>query len=83
MSMWGALKGKLRAPIAFGGMKGAQLFIELDEPYEGRQYAVMSDETKGRAKLRERLGRLYQEDDEITVCRFQLGSEVIRVLEVA
>jgi hypothetical protein len=76
------LNGKLMPPANRGGMKGAYNLIELDEPYEGIRYGVMDTETRGRDKVRQRLGRLFETGDAITICRFKIGAEALLVLEV-
>ena len=77
------LKGQLMPPEGHGSMKGAYTFMELAQPYQGRRYGVMSAETQGRQDVAQRLGRDFRRGDEITIRRFELRLQDLRVLEVA
>ncbi len=58
--------------------------VELAEPRDGLQYAVISDETKGRIALINTTedGSLPRGMD-VVVASFERGSEAFRALEVA
>jgi hypothetical protein len=75
--------GRFMSPSNTPFSKGRMDLIELDQPFDGRRYGVLQTETQGGHAVRERLGRVQKAGDQVTIKRFELGSEALLVHEIA